>query len=306
MPYSSPPSRSIPACAGEPFCGKKGNHSTGVYPRVCGGTRRPAGLTPLHTGLSPRVRGNPVQAINAYASIGLSPRVRGNHPCAANNGLLSGSIPACAGEPCCERTGLIALWVYPRVCGGTKLDSGLSEGSPGLSPRVRGNRDMSIIRTGDERSIPACAGEPGCACGYAQAVWVYPRVCGGTQVRAHHQDLHVGLSPRVRGNRYTGYQRKSDWRSIPACAGEPGLHGGSAANGKVYPRVCGGTPMLNGQANRPRGLSPRVRGNHRLPCGLSTRRRSIPACAGEPRCNTSRPWFHGVYPRVCGGTNGTM
>ena len=32
------------------------------------------------------------------------------------------------------------------------------------------------------------------------------------------------------------------------------------------------------------GLSPRVRGSPPHPLGLLARHRSIPACAGEPRC----------------------
>ena len=45
-----------------------------------------------------------------------------------------------------------------------------------------------------------------------------------------------------------------------------------------------------------------MRGNrlHRLRDAIP--RRSIPACAGEPRCPTSRSPPCGVYPRVCGGT----
>ena len=50
---------------------------------------------------------------------GLSPRVRGNRITRLPNTRVTGSIPACAGEPTeipameeCRR-------VYPRVCGGT-------------------------------------------------------------------------------------------------------------------------------------------------------------------------------------------
>ena len=71
--------RSIPACAGEPFCNAPPPPPPTVYPRVCGGTR---GLLPVFLdvrGLSPRVRGNPPG------------------PVAHTNAVRS--IPACAGEP---------------------------------------------------------------------------------------------------------------------------------------------------------------------------------------------------------------
>ena len=53
-----------------------------------------------------------------------------------------------------------------------------------------------------------------------------------------------------------------------------------------------------------RGLSPRVRGNL---CSCHTRirrRRSIPACAGEPSAYCHSSCGIRVYPRVCGGTAG--
>ena len=50
------------------------------------------------------------------------------------------------------------------------------------------------------------------------------------------------------------------------------------------------------------GLSPRVRGNH-APLGWKRpRRRSIPACAGEPGDADGGGSHFRVYPRVCGGT----
>ena len=53
---------------------------------------------------------------------------------------------------------------------------------PGLSPRVRGNLVCRIEPTENERSIPACAGEP-IICTYRIAFLpVYPRVCGGTTI----------------------------------------------------------------------------------------------------------------------------
>ena len=50
------------------------------------------------------------------------------------------------------------------------------------------------------------------------------------------------------------------------------------------------------------GLSPRVRGNLPLRRPPRLRRRSIPACAGEPTTAGLRYTVRGVYPRVCGGT----
>ena len=81
------PPGSIPACAGEPPYPGSAEGGTsfravgyyGVYPRVCGGT--------------------PWASIISGQGPGLSPRVRGNRLTAALVFGLTGSIPACAGEP---------------------------------------------------------------------------------------------------------------------------------------------------------------------------------------------------------------
>ena len=58
------------------------------------------------------------------------------------------------------------------------------------------------------------------------------------------------------------------------CAGEPHEGTTNDTQGRVYPRVCGGTG------------------------GVSA---TNPACAGTTTLASSDPW---VYPRVCGGTRG--
>ena len=154
------PSRSIPACAGEPVVLGLLSTAATVYPRVCGGTCYL---------LSSRIK-----------SVGLSPRVRGNLPTPEVSHLTPRSIPACAGEPASVANGWDTSWVYPRVCGGTEQVGAADAVIGGLSPRVRGNPDPEPDHTRLARSIPACAGEP------LSVMWcefdfrVYPRVCGGT------------------------------------------------------------------------------------------------------------------------------
>ena len=72
-------SGSIPACAGEPYCWECEPGLPEVYPRVCGGTSGCAGAI--------------------LTRCGLSPRVRGNRPHWYHQRQVTGSIPACAGEP---------------------------------------------------------------------------------------------------------------------------------------------------------------------------------------------------------------
>ena len=92
---------------------------------------------------------------------------------------------------------------------------------------------------------------------------VYPRVCGGTELRSWLQVNAHGLSPRVRGNRLLQQYLPDASGSIPACAGEPVYTGANAWRPAVYPRVCGGTLTVETGLPTERGLSPRVRGNRR-------------------------------------------
>ena len=73
------PDGSIPACAGEPGSPAPATTLGGVYPRVCGGTAGGNAWYRITSGLSPRVRGNPL----VFSTLAIFRR----------------SIPACAGEP---------------------------------------------------------------------------------------------------------------------------------------------------------------------------------------------------------------
>ena len=233
---------------------------------------------------------------------GLSPRVRGKPRNPASVAQVARSIPACAGEATAGRLLARIRRVYPRVCGGSSRWSHEYARSEGLSPRVRGKRPRLLAPRGRRRSIPACAGEAPGRIRRGGALWVYPRVCGGSVGLSGYAPRSWGLSPRVRGKHRPGIPQAGYRGSIPACAGEASSVSPAWMVRKVYPRVCGGSPNPTLKAPFPYGLSPRVRGKlgHSFTSwGYS---RSIPACAGEakPRWRTSTGTS--VYPRVCGGS----
>ena len=173
---------------------------------------------------------------------------------------------------------------------------------------MRGNQDPRTETPTPPGSIPACAGEPTFVTRYAP---LYSA---------------LGLSPRVRGNHRLDAGSVGVSGSIPACAGEPGAHRPGKEHNAVYPRVCGGTstragrckaiqglsPRVRGNLLRSKvnagagdgGLSPRVRGNQKAQTDIVNRagRRSIPACAGEPRNGVAAiiAAISGLSPRVRG------
>ena len=148
------------------------------------------------------------------------------------------SIPAWAGEPS-SRINLSPLYrVYPRVGGGTSAPGYGRTWQGGLSPRGRGNQvrdeqereDWGLSPRGRgnlagrplHRSIPAWAGEPDSSSRrQLYRISVYPRVGGGTMANPAAAFPTAGLSPRGRGNREQVGASSTEYRSIPAWAGEP-------------------------------------------------------------------------------------
>ena len=131
---------SIPACTGEPDVAPRDDSRRRVYPRVYGGTQSRYWALSSASGLAPRVRGNLRRA-------------------RALNGI-TGSIPACTGEPVRSGRWRTLTPVYPRVYGGTVRNRPTARAVRGLSPRVRGNRIKDECDLRPHWSIPACTGEP--------------------------------------------------------------------------------------------------------------------------------------------------
>ena len=210
--------------------------------------------------------------------------MRGNHNAPVRQRNYVGSIPACAGQPNAGRLARSRDRVYPRVCGATPDGQASTPTTQGLSPRVRGNRSGGYRWPGLRGSIPACAGQPDRWPLPDFQYSVYPRVCGATYPSLLNIDRSTGLSPRVRGNHVV---------VVP-----------SQRSCRVYPRVCGATPYVSRAVVIEEGLSPRVRGNLSELNALNVRKRSIPACAGQPGQIAGDHRHHPVYPRVCGATDG--
>ena len=157
----------------------------------------------------------------AVRTEGLSPRVRGNPKSAAPCSSLTGSIPACTGEPPSPTKKPWICTVYPRVYGGTGTGPVDRIEEEGLSPRVRGNHRFGFAIRRYQGSIPACTGEPWKEVLLLLGREVYPRVYGGTRDRRDTCSAGSGLSPRVRGNPGLDFSGDAATRSIPACTGEP-------------------------------------------------------------------------------------
>ena len=255
---------SIPAPAGEPVLVQAARPAQGVYPRACGGTRLKVDALLAVPGLSPRLRGNPLETTRSGGHARSIPAPAGEPRRPSLDPSPHAVYPRACGEPRWGRACRACGRVYPRACGGTVLSPLASKLTSGLSPRLRGNHRCQHGRTVELRSIPAPAGEPMSTGWSRKPRAVYPRACGGTAFDRDDIVDAEGLSPRLRGNRRGGRHRVLPHRSIPAPAGEPRSRPPRRIGGAVYPRACGGTPGNVAYRAATNGLSPRLRGNRPL------------------------------------------
>ena len=190
----------IPARAGQPDKKSAMESHAGAYPRACGATALILLIHVIFAGLSPRVRGNPLDDGKTYDSTGPIP-ARAGQPLPA---LLTYDCDR-AYPRACGATGRCAQasagrWAYPRACGATSPGGEPGVHDPGLSPRVRGNQGYVVGHYAILGPIPARAGQPEADAARTRCPWAYPRACGATRVDAIFVRIDLGLSPRVRGN----------------------------------------------------------------------------------------------------------
>ena len=149
----------------------------------------------------------------------------------------------------------------------------------GSSPRVRGTALRFREVAGEDRFIPACAGNRIAVRTVTIPTSVHPRVCG-EQVGGDRASLNRN-------------------RFIPACAGNSSAaYMAGRSSTPVHPRVCGEQTRSLFLWCQRNGSSPRVRGTGVCHLRRVGRRRFIPACAGNSRSRGSPD--RSVHPRVCG------
>ena len=227
--------------------------------------------------------GSPPKNRFLLAGWGLSPHARGKR---TRTGLWHyevGSIPACTGEAAPPCSAIRATRVYPRMHGGSSPDRVRRRSRTGLSPHARGKRLARLSAPIRYGSIPACTGEAG--------------------DDLFQLGLFPGLSPHARGKRAGQRANPPLVGSIPACTGEAWTKSFSARGWKVYPRMHGGSELVNSFAIFSTGLSPHARGKRCSSIRLRINSRSIPACTGEASMSGVRGGKQRVYPRMHGGSS---
>ena len=173
--------RFIPAGAGNTFQYARGQTPTAVYPRWRG-----EHASRLSTELNRH---------------GLSPLARGTQWLKYQHSDAPRFIPAGAGNTLPHCYCSLGLPVYPRWRGEHRCGSCFRVNSRGLSPLARGTHVKLAWFEGDERFIPAGAGNTGTLILREIDIAVYPRWRGEHRCWTRHWCVPVGLSPLARGTR---------------------------------------------------------------------------------------------------------
>ncbi len=191
--------RFIPAGAGNAFNSCSSLVPRSVYPRGCGERALELPETASRPGLSPRVRGTLAHVKRPLRLTRFIPAGAGNAPKLARLPSVSAVYPRGCGE---------------RPCGGSALRC-----PSGLSPRVRGTREIAMGPRAMERFIPAGAGNARSCSASITFSSVYPRGCGERSLNFLRAAPAPGLSPRVRGTQVLSIYISRSLRFIPAGAG---------------------------------------------------------------------------------------
>ena len=196
---------------------------------------------PVH----PRVGGEQQRARAAsFGSIGSSPRGRGTVALGSQDRAMLRFIPAWAGNSSVQPPRPGRCPVHPRVGGEQLRLLRYALAKSGSSPRGRGTVVVPEGPGGDDRFIPAWAGNRARGASLAMSHAVHPRVGGEQGSPAPAPDARPGSSPRGRGTAGAKARRINNRRFIPAWAGNSRPAGSPCAVGAVHPRVGGEQLMV--------------------------------------------------------------
>ena len=176
-------------------------HPVRIIPAYAGSTSRELGRVSVE-GDHPRVCGEHKDSdATDVAPVGSSPRMRGALRGNVGDKHVQGIIPAYAGSTDGWTSRLSAPRDHPRVCGEHMPAIFFPADSAGSSPRMRGARRTSMLKTSENGIIPAYAGSTRRSRFSERSSGDHPRVCGEHFWTGRFGPFREGSSPRMRGAR---------------------------------------------------------------------------------------------------------
>ena len=252
--------RIIPAHAGNSFSPFLGADSIPDHPRACGELLATRMASLGTSGSSPRMRGT----LRRDRFAGVDLRI----------------IPAHAGNSAPPGSATRADPDHPRACGELALCLRHSSVFTGSSPRMRGTPELIWQRFGDDRIIPAHAGNSSATAVSMLTEPDHPRACGELCRTLSVGCIANGSSPRMRGTRT---MRRS-----------------SSRTSTDHPRACGELSPSGALCAALYGSSPRMRGTLDVDRLFGGALRIIPAHAGNSCAAPSAIPPSPDHPRACG------
>ena len=252
-----------------------------IIPACAGNASRRARTRPRPTD-HPRMRGERSDATRgALSSGGSSPHARGTLPESSADSRSWRIIPACAGNAAHRAPAPDARADHPRMRGERIPRETPEDGGRGSSPHARGTRDELPSVRGDHRIIPACAGNATARRSAPASSPDHPRMRGERFRARFSTSFDTGSSPHARGTPHPQGVERSDWRIIPACAGNACAHWPWASGSPDHPRMRGERVSVSSDSWSAIGSSPHARGTPVGRVRISGGGRIIPACAGN-------------------------
>lgn len=126
----------------------------------------------------------------------------------------------------------------------------------------------------------------GCAASIYPHGWSHPHVRGTENNWLLASLVTMELSPRARNRQHRAQKGGQDRGAIPACAGPTPATAGRWRTPWSHPRVRGGQPALDDQAEQRPGAIPRARRRPHAEVGVPLVAGAIPKCTGP---TSSRP-----------------
>ena len=253
----------------------------------------------------PRWRGEHDQITGGFIMwVGSSPLARGTLSFSVSWATTIRFIPAGAGNTSSAAHRSAAAAVHPRWRGEhipLEREELLADGS---SPLARGTHRSRLRRLVLPRFIPAGAGNTltkrAALCGLS----VHPRWRGEHVQFTGAAGDGEGSSPLARGTPLDYICTHSNWRFIPAGAGNTLAVCALTLGVTVHPRWRGEHASSECMTGFPAGSSPLARGTLIPFLDDATIQRFIPAGAGNTKMESARKQSHAVHPRWRGEHSG--
>ena len=174
--------------------------------------------------------------------------------------ILSGIIPAHAGNTISDNTKGVHARDHPRACGEHRVRGRKTSLREGSSPRMRGTLAIIGVTAIVLGIIPAHAGNTQRNTGLRFACWDHPRACGEHFLWEMTCFHGVGSSPRMRGTHFPYLRDEFTGGIIPAHAGNTRSRRAVRAWKRDHPRACGEHFRVPSIGFTGEGSSPRMRG----------------------------------------------